>query len=652
MKDISIVIVNYNVRYFIEQCLYSVYKAVKHLKVEIFVVDNNSVDDSVESIKKNFPEVILIENKVNSGFAKANNQAIKLTDSKYTLLLNPDTIISDDTLIKIFNFMESHPEAGALGVKLIDGEGRFLPESKRSIPTPMISLFRLTGLSKLFPKSRIFNKYNLGYLDENKTHEVEVLCGAFMFIKNEVFLKAGLLDEDFFMYGEDIDFSYRIGKAGFKIYYFPETTTIHFKGESTKKSSIKYHHTFYKAMSIFARKHFGVFNFSLFFINIAIIIAGSISYLRKNLSSLAIPVIDFILFFFILVLFQKLWAEYYYHDPQYYNASSTYWFYALFSLLSVLSIYLFNGYSKKYFVSSIKGILAGTIAIFVIYAFLPESLRFSRAIIVFGAILSLTSMVLVRMIVKAIFPKMLSLKGLKKRISIVGMEDEINRVLRIMDINRIQHDFAGAIFPYNSDFEHNKFIGSVSRINELIDVMKIDEVIFCLKNIEISEVVNYLALIGDKVKVKIFPDETHSIIGSSDRNSKGEFYSIDIDFRLAKSNIRMIKYFADIFIALTMFIFFPVLYLITKGITFTDILSVLKGKKTWISYLLIDSQIGKLPIIKPGVFLPVIIGNSNELSENEIHKINVEYARNYSIWSDMEILFRNIMESKRSAENK
>lgn len=644
MKDISIIIVNYNVRYFIEQCLYSVYKAKKHLKVEIFVVDNNSVDDSVESIRKNFPDVKLIENKVNAGFAKANNQAIKLTDSKYTLLLNPDTIVSDDTLIKIFEFMEAHPEAGASGVKLIDGEGRFLPESKRSIPTPMVSLFRLTGLSKLFPKSRIFNKYNLGYLDENKIHEVDVLCGAFMFIRNEVFSRAGFLDEDFFMYGEDIDFSYRITKAGFKIYYFPETTTIHFKGESTKKSSIKYHHTFYKAMSIFARKHFGVFNISLFFINIAIIFAASISYFRKNLNSIIIPFIDFILFFSILVLFQKIWAEYYYHNPDYYSTSSTSIFYALFSLLSVLSIYFFNGYSKKYFVNSIKGIFAGTIAIFVVYAFLPESLRFSRAIIVFGAALSLSSMVLFRMLIKVLFPKVLSLKDIKKSIAVIGMEDEVNRVLRIMDINRIQHIYAGAIFPCNTDFDHKKYLGNISRINELVEVMKIDEVIFCLKNIEISEVVNYLAIIGNKVKVKIFPDETHSIIGSSDRNSKGEFYSIDIDFRLSRSNVRRLKYFTDVLVAMTIIIIFPVISLITKSIRFRDVLSVIKGRKTWISYMSADKHADKLPNLKPGVFLPVIIGNSGKLNDNEIHNINVEYARNYSFWSDIEILIRNMIE--------
>ncbi|HEB61744.1 MAG TPA: glycosyltransferase family 2 protein, partial [Bacteroidetes bacterium] len=255
--DVSIIIVNYNVRYFLEQCLISVYKSVKNLNVEIFVVDNDSVDNSVEVVKNKFPDVKLIDNKQNLGFAKANNQALKIAKGKYVLLLNPDTLVEEDTLIKSFEYMENNPDTGALGVKLIDGEGEFLPESKRGFPTLSSSFYRLTGLSKLFPKSRTFNQYNLGFLDEDEISEVDVLSGAFMFIRRDILKNVGLLDEDFFMYGEDIDFSYRIKKAGYKVVYFPKTKIVHFKGESTKKSTLKYHNIFYKAMSIFAKKHYG-----------------------------------------------------------------------------------------------------------------------------------------------------------------------------------------------------------------------------------------------------------------------------------------------------------------------------------------------------------------------------------------------------------
>ncbi|MFH1937874.1 MAG: glycosyltransferase family 2 protein, partial [Bacteroidota bacterium] len=238
--QLSIIIVNYNVKYFVEQCIHSIQNAVNGLTAEIFVVDNNSVDGSVRMIREKFPEVHLIENKDNKGFSKANNQAIRKAKGEYILLLNPDTILEDDTLTKCVSFMEGHPDAGGLGVKMIDGKGKFLPESKRGLPSPSVAFFKMFGFSSLFPKSKLFNKYHLGYLDKDKTHEVDILAGAFMMLRKKVLDEIGLLDEEFFMYGEDIDLSYRITKAGYKNYYFPSTRIIHYKGESTKKSSVNY----------------------------------------------------------------------------------------------------------------------------------------------------------------------------------------------------------------------------------------------------------------------------------------------------------------------------------------------------------------------------------------------------------------------------
>lgn len=647
MNDITIIIVNYNVRYFVEQCLNSVFSAKQHLKIEIIVVDNNSVDGSVESIARNYPDVKLIANKTNAGFAKANNQAIKIANSRYTLLLNPDTIVSEDTLVKAFDFMERNPEAGALGVKLIDGEGRFLPESKRAVPTPLVSFYRLSGLSKIFPKSRVFNRYNLGYLDENETNEVDVLCGAFMFICNEVFDKIGYLDEDFFMYGEDIDFSYRIRQAGYRIFYFPETTTIHFKGESTKKSSVKYHHSFYRAMSIFAEKHFASkpFNVSLFFINIAIIIIGLASFIRRKASIIVLPVIDLLMFFVILTLIQKFWANYYFHDPDYYPSSFTHIVYALFSVMSVVSIYLYNGYSRKYFVNSIKGILTAIVLFFVIYSLLPETHRFSRAIIVFGAGLSVVSMLIVRLAMRALIPGLFAKNNTRKNIAIVGLKEEADKVKRIMDINRINYYSVGIIYPYLEKDISDNYLGNISRLEELIEVLTIDEVIFCLKNTGTRDVVNYLSEIGNKVQVKIFPDGVQSIIGSSDRNSKGEFYSIDLDLRLNNRNTIIYKYILDLVSAFLLFLIFPIAGLISRSLRISDILSVIFGKKTWISYLQPDERIEKIGIIRPGVFPPVIIGGYGKLTADEVHDINLAYARNFSLWYDMEMLLRHLFET-------
>ncbi len=644
MKDISIIIVNYNVRYFVEQCLYSIKKAKKNLDIEVFVVDNNSIDDSVDFIRLNFPEVKLIANTNNTGFAKANNQAIKIVNSKYTLLLNPDTLLSEDTLRKVFDYMELNPKVGATGVKLIDGSGNFLPESKRGFPTPMVSLYRLTGLSRLFPRSKVFNKYNLGYLDENEVNEVDVLCGAFMFIRTEVFSKAGMLDEDFFMYGEDIDFSFRIKKAGYKIVYYPLTSTIHFKGESTKKSSLKYHHAFYNAMSIYAKKHFGnkFFNIQLLFINTAIIAIGVASFLKKNISRLFLPAFDLFLFFSTLTLTQFLWAHYYFHDPDYYTNFFTYVFYLGFSLIIVSSIGIYNGYNRNYFVNSIKGTLTASIVIFFIYAILPEHLRFSRAIILIGAFLSIIMMIFFRLIIKAYLPKLLNNYYENKKIAIVGSDEETKKVLRIMDLNGVKYKFSGNIGFEDAHRNLEKNIGSINNLNEIIQIYKIDEVIFCLKNISVNQVVNYLTVIGKNAKVKIFPDDSNSIIGSSDRNSKGEFYSIDFAFRLGKSNIKLYKYLLDWLLALLFLVFYPILGILSKKLKFGYILEILKGEKSWISYLNSDQQLDKLPKLKVGIFVPINLKTPELLTQEERHIININYAKNYSIWSDIDLLFRHL----------
>ncbi len=253
--QLSIVIVNYNVKYFLQQCLYSVRAATQGLETDIYVVDNHSTDQSVEYLRPLFPEVTFIENTENVGFAKANNQAFRICKGEYVLMLNPDTVIGEESLRSLYFFMEDHPEAGALGLKMINGNGIFLAESKRSFPTPWVSFCKLFGLSKLFPNSPKYASYALPYLSPDEQHEVDVLCGAFMLMRHEALDKIGLLDEDFFMYGEDIDLSYRFIQGGYKNYYMPERM-LHYKGESTQKMSYRFLQRFYGAMLIFYRKHY------------------------------------------------------------------------------------------------------------------------------------------------------------------------------------------------------------------------------------------------------------------------------------------------------------------------------------------------------------------------------------------------------------
>ncbi len=645
MIDISVIVVNYNVRYFIEQCLISVFKAKQDLNIEVIVVDNNSVDNSVAAIKKKFPDVYLIANKENVGFAKANNQAIKIAKGKYFLLLNPDTLIEEDTLTKIYNFMERHPKAGALGVKMIDGEGKFLPESKRSLPTISSSLFRFSGLSKLFPGSKLFNRYNLGHLDENKVHEIEVLSGAFMFIRTKILPDIGYLDEDFFMYGEDIDYSYRIQKAGYKIYYYPNTTIVHFKGESTKKSSIKYHNIFYKAMAIFARKHYGGkrINPLLWIINFAVFGLALSSYLNKVLKRYFLPILDGVSFISIFILIQNFWAKYHFDNPDYYDLNNTGYLFVIFSVIWIASIALSQGYKKNVMLNSIKGLALGTLIILVFYSLLPEVYRFSRAIILLSSLFSMVVLVFLRLLLRALFPRVFAVSENQRKTIIVGNINDVDRVKRIMDINGVNFEFQGAIYPDNLTQEYgDDFIGGISSIERVIENMNIDEVIFCLGEIGMSDVVEKMRDIGHKVKVKIVPVEETTIIGSSGRDSRGEFYNMDLLFKLDRKSVRFRKYLFDFILAIILLLTYPVLFVFNKRIKFNQLIDVLLLRRTWVSYILNDDNLGQLPEIKKGVFSLSFQDDISNIPNKDIHSMNLLYARDYTVLIDMDYLFKHL----------
>lgn len=252
---ISVVIVNYRVKYFLAQTLHSVKEAMAGIPHEIYVIDNNSNDGSIEWIEHRFPLIHAVENKENVGFAKANNQAIKNANGEFTLILNPDTIISKEAIMGALRWMESHSDCGGIGTKMVDGNGEFLPESKRSFPTPWVSFCKIFGLTKVFPKSKLFARYNCGYLSPDKPHKIDIMAGAYMLIRTSILQKIGGFDEAFFMYGEDIDLSYRVCQQGYSNYYLPYPI-IHYKGESTKKNSPHYVKVFYEAMEIFFRKHY------------------------------------------------------------------------------------------------------------------------------------------------------------------------------------------------------------------------------------------------------------------------------------------------------------------------------------------------------------------------------------------------------------
>ena len=264
--DLSVIIVNFNAGDYLRNCLNSVFTATQKIDNEVFVVDNNSSDGSAEMVRYEYPCVKLILNKINSGFSAANNQAINQSTGQFVLILNPDTIVESDTFMNCIEFMNTHTDAGALAIKMSDGEGNYLPESKRAFPSLLSAFFKISGGTYLFPKSKVLNRYYLPQIDQNETSITEVISGAFMFIRREALAISGLFDEDFFMFGEDIDLSYRLMQTGFKNYYFPEVRIIHFKGKCTPRDNYKDVFHFYNAMRIYVEKraregHFRSFRF-------------------------------------------------------------------------------------------------------------------------------------------------------------------------------------------------------------------------------------------------------------------------------------------------------------------------------------------------------------------------------------------------------
>jgi GT2 family glycosyltransferase len=643
--QLSIIIVNYNVKHFLEQCLFSVYKALKNVEAEVFVVDNNSVDGSVALLKEKFPQVKLIVNQNNTGFAVANNQAIKLASGKYILLLNPDTVVQEDTFQKTLAFMDQHPDAGGLGIKMLDGKGNFLPESKRGLPTPAVAFYKIFGLAKLFPHSKKFGQYHLTYLDKNKDHQVDVLSGAFMMMRKETLDKVGLLDETFFMYGEDIDLSYRITKGGYRNYYFAQSNIIHYKGESTKKSSVNYVIVFYKAMAIFAKKHFSqnharIFHFLIY---LAIYLRAAAALGARFIKQLFIPAIDFTLILLGLYACKHFYEINFKLYPNFYSKETLNFFFPVYTITWMLFTYLSGGYDTPLKLRKIiRGVIAGTAFILILYSLLPEYYRFSRALILIGAVYTLLVYLLTRVAFHLIGFKRFKLGGPKTsaRIAIIGSEKEFNRVLTILNQTKIQSEFIGFVSSENNGVKNEHYIGHFHQINEAIDIHKIEEIIFCARDISSIEIIDkMITLVTKGIEFKIAPPESLSIIGSNSIDTAGDLYVIDIN-NVGRPENKRKKRLLDICVSGVLLLFFWIFIWVQKkkAAFIANCFRVLFGVNTWVGY---GRALRKdLPSIRPSVLTPI---NTSENSGNErFNKALLNYSKDYQIENDLRIIWKQI----------
>ncbi|HHN48698.1 MAG TPA: glycosyltransferase [Bacteroidales bacterium] len=645
---LSVIIVNYNVKYFLEQCLHSVRRAIKGIEGEIFVVDNNSVDGSVKMLEEKFPEVVVIANKENKGFSKANNQAIKISKGEYVLLLNPDTIVEDDTFKKVIDFMDAHEEAGGLGVKMIDGKGRFLPESKRGLPTPAVAFYKIFGLARLFPRSKVFGQYHLTYLDKEKTHQVDVLSGAFMLLRRKALDKAGLLDETFFMYGEDIDLSYRLNRAGFKNYYYPEARIIHYKGESTCKTSVNYVFTFYNAMIIFARKHFSQQNARLFsfLIHLAIWFRAGLSILWRFARNAFLPVADAAMIFLGIWFIKGYWEDnHIYVEGGQYPPEFMQFAVPAYILIWLLATYFSGGYDKPVkLMRVLQGLFFGTLTILVFYGLLSETYRFSRALIILGAFWGLLAMMGMRLLLHA-----LNLKDFKlgiaenKRYLVAGGIEEAERVADLLRKTELNPSFIGLVSAKGNNIANHGFIGTLDQIRDIITIYNINELVFCAKDIPARDMIDLMSELGQtRLEYKIAPPESLSIIGSNAINTSGDLYMIEIN-SIARVNNRRNKRLFDVASSLILLCLLPlVVFLVKKPWGFVcNLFLVLAGQRSWIGYKSLENTNDfRLPAIRRGVLDPTDVLPHSKLSPEDVNRLNILYARNYKPDNDMRIILK------------
>jgi len=648
---LSIIIVNYNVKYFLEQALLSVRKAVQNLDTEVFVVDNNSVDDSVAMVREQFPEVKLIANTDNPGFSIANNQAIREACGEYILLLNPDTVVEEDTFEKTVAFMDATPDAGGLGVKMIDGKGNFLPESKRGFPSPSVAFYKMFGLSRLFPKSRTFGRYHLGFLDKDEVNEVDVLAGAYMLLRKSMLDKIGLLDEAFFMYGEDIDLSYRIVKEGFKNYYYGDTTIIHYKGESTKKGSLNYVRVFYNAMIIFAKKHFTGDKARAFvlLLQFAIYFRALLTLITNFARKIYLPLLDALLIFVGMYFLKDFWANYAYDNPNYYTSTYMAFNVPLYIIIWLTSIYFSGGYDNPRSARRlVRGLAVGTVLLAAVYGFLPMEYRSSRALIVLGAVWGMFSLWGLRILLHFLNHKNLKISEKpRNNMVIVGSAEESARVVGLLHQAQVEQNIIGTISP-DADYDHARFLGNIRQLDEVVHIYKIDEIIFCAKDISAQDIMQWMTRLGTTPDYKIVPEKSLSIIGSNSKNTAGDLYTIDIQFRISTPMSQRNKRVIDLFLCAVFALFSPVLIFIIKNkIGFIrNIFAVLFGRKTWVGYapvLRVETQnFASLPAIRAGVLSPLDALNINTLNESTVRRLNFIYAKDYTVDNDLEIVWKGV----------
>ena len=674
--QLSVIVVNYNVRDFLHHALISLRKAMKGIRGEIIVVDNASDDGSVEMIRRRFPSVILIASRTNLGFARANNMALQRARGKYFLLINPDTLVQEDTLRVMIRFFEENRDVGLAGCKILNPDGSFQLACRRSFPTPWVGFTKMSGLSALFPHSRLFGKYNLTYLSPDETYEIDAVSGSFMMVRREVYEQVGGLDEEFFMYGEDLDWCYRIQQAGWKNYYVHSTQIIHYKGESTKRSNLDEIKTFYQAMHLFVMKHLSRSHIFAWLLRFAISVSSRVAMLRAFLRPLGIALIDFVLVDVSLMLAELIWFGTMFRLPSHAYPIV----YTVPGVIVAASLYAAGVYTHRRM--SVARTAVATLLSFVVLSalvFFFKDYGFSRGVIIISGMLSILLLPLWRLSLrlsgrstsegrKSIFGRRTLIVGtdrsgqellrrLRSRVS-DGYE-----VLGFVDVNRRRVGEKVAGLP---------IVGSTDNIGKVIQDLKISDVIFSTQVLSYADILSVIGRTREQsVNFHLVPSTMEVIIGKGSVDSLDELPLVQITYNIEKATHRSLKRMLDVCISLLLLISaYPFVYFrrILTGASRSNFIfrlpAVLSGKLSLVGPPIESVAQGhgaeKVPpagnrsssglyLGKPGLTGLIQLQRTRSLTAEEQEQLNVYYAKNQSLALDIEILLKTFLQSHRSA---
>ncbi len=690
---ISVVIISYNVKEYLGQALTSIRKALSGISSEIIVVDNASVDGSVAFLKKRFPGVSVIESASNLGFGRANNLALKKVRGEFVVLINPDTVVQENTFQKLLSFFESTPDAAAATCKILNPDGSFSVDCRHSIPTPLIAFWKVTGMSRLFPRSRIFAKYNLTYLDENQTYPVPAISGSFMMIRREALEKVGYFDERFFMYCEDIDLCERLTRHGYNIYYVPTTQIIHFKGQSAWKDQLDYVKTFNRSLYQFFQKHYGKGSLFIFhwIILAGIVVRGGLIYLQKFIKEHLPLILDLLslnivlLFAFIIRMQLKngfFWQDYF----------SQYWVInALSSALFLAATYYFEVYPKHRL--SVQEIIKANAATFMFLSaltFFLKQFAFSRMVVLMAAVGSIGIMSGWRAILKRFYKGDRGAWGkdlFSKPTLIVGEGAEVVRLYqKIRNIHDLGYELTGLVTCSESANGYSDtgipVLGALKNLDKIIKHHRIRQIIFFTGVLTYQQILQTMSQIGNsRVEYKIVPSGLEVMIGKSYVDYLDDYPLLDIEYSVGKPFNRFVKRSFDLFISFLLLaftgmvalpgLFFrrgelirrslrvkdeteaPVLQLKGKGAEsflnrYLLWAAVLRGRISLVGApLRFDSDESPEPFAgyKPGLTGIEQINQAKIVVPEDREKYRLFYLKNQSLLLDLEIIFQTLFKS-------